>query len=167
MDLLGREDVGIVGAKSYYQDDTICNAGIVIGAGNCISNLFEGINKNENGYFGREKIIQNMNAVSGICLMTDINTFLEAGGFSEEFSNKFNDIDFCLKVRSLGKLIVYNSSVELIYLKDKLNNQISEIDLNIFKEKWKDLKDEYYNKNFSLKNAQCEIDYEKKFNTIK
>ena len=53
MDLLGREDVGVVGAKSYYQDDTICNAGIVIGAGNCISNLFEGRNKIEKGYVGR------------------------------------------------------------------------------------------------------------------
>lgn len=160
--MLGREDVGVVGAKVYYQNDTICNAGIVVGAGNCVSNLFEGINKSENGYFGREKIIQNMNAVSGLCMMTDIKTFLEVKGFSEEFSNKLNDIDYCLKVRALGKLIVYNSVVELLYLKDNYNSEISDSDVKKFNEKWKEkinAGDEYYNKNFSLKNAQCEINY--------
>jgi len=156
-----REDVGVVGAKTYYQDDTICNAGIVVGAGKCASNLFEGINKNENGYFGREKIIQNMNAVSGLCMMIDINVFREVGGFSEEFSNELNDVDFCLKIRKLKKLIVYNSEVQLLYLKDKQSNTISDSDVNRFNEKWKEkinVRDEYYNQNFSLKNAQCEID---------
>ena len=34
--------------------------------------------------------------------------FEEVGGFTEELSVAFNDVDLCLKVRETGRLIVYD-----------------------------------------------------------
>lgn len=150
-----REDVGIVGTRAYYEDDKTHNAGIVVGTENGASHLFEGLDKNKNGYFGREKIIQNMNAVSSICMMIDVKLYNNLDGFLEEYTSSLKYVDFCLNARKLNKLIVYNSTVEVIYMGEKEN--ISKEEIFKFNQKWKDFKDEYYNTNFSLKDAQCEI----------
>ena len=106
-----REDVGIVGVRVYYEDNKTHNAGMVVGTENGVSYLFEGLDKNKNGYFGREKLIQNMNAVSSICMMIDANLY---SSLSDEFTSSLKYVDLCLKVRKLNKLIVYNSTVEVV-----------------------------------------------------
>ncbi len=150
-----REDVGIVGVRVYYEDNKTHNAGMVVGTENGVSYLFEGLDKNKNGYFGREKLIQNMNAVSSICMMIDANLY---SSLSDEFTSSLKYVDLCLKVRKLNKLIVYNSTVEVVYVVEKEN--ISKEEIDKFNQKWKDFKDEYYNTNFSLKDARCEIKVE-------
>lgn len=42
-------------------------------------------------------------------MMVDRKAFEEVGGFREEFKVGLNDVDFCLKVRKTGKLVVYNA----------------------------------------------------------
>lgn len=158
-----KENVGVVGARIYNEDTTTYNAGYVINLENGFCALNKGLKKDENGYFGREKLIQNLNAVSGNCLMTNLETFKQVNGFSREFSKEFSAVDYCLKVRKQNKLIVYNSTVELAKFENEID--IENIDeKNRFLEKWKEKlekQDEYYNKNFDQKSGLYEIRIDK------
>ena len=110
-----REDVGIVGAKLIYEDDTIAHAGIVLGFGGAFGYVFRGKSRYIAGYESRVICAQDYSAVSGACMMVKRSVYEEAGGMTEEFSNRFHDIDFCLKARKAGWLVVYNPYAEGYY----------------------------------------------------
>ena len=102
-----REDVGIAGARLLYEDDTIQHAGVVIGFGGIAGHTFIGFHKSENSYFNRAMCAQDYSAVTAACMMSKRSVFDAVGGFTEELAVAFNDIDYCMKVRKLGKLVVY------------------------------------------------------------
>jgi len=167
-----REDVGAVGAKLYYPDETIQHAGIIVGVRTVAAHMFRGLSKQKEGYFGREDLIQNMNAVTAACIMTKKSIYDEVGFMNENFAVAFNDIDFCLKIRQAGKLIVYNPFVELWHYESKTRGDDNAPDkierfqkeINLFLETWKDMLskgDEYYNKNFSLESDMYDIETKK------
>lgn len=61
-----REDIGVVGTKIYYNYEAkrVQNAGIVLDKENGFIELFNDFVESKFGYFGRENLIQNLNAVS-------------------------------------------------------------------------------------------------------
>ena len=156
-----RSDVGIVGAKLYYPDDTVQHAGVVVGLGGIAGHIMNGIDRNEPGYMMKALIKQDVSAVTAACLMVKRSVFDEVGGLEEELKVAFNDVDFCLKVREKGYMIVYNPDVELYHYESKSRGMEdtpekiarfgSEIDY--MRKKWNDVLehgDPFYNKNFSL-----------------
>ena len=121
-ELLGyarRDDVGIVGARLLYQDDTIQHAGVVIGFGGIAGHTFIGLHQAENSYFHRAMCAQDYSAVTAACMMSKRSLFDQVGGFREELAVAFNDIDYCLKIRSLGKKVVYNPYALLYHYESK------------------------------------------------
>lgn len=114
-----REDVGIVGAKLCYEDDTIQHAGVVVGLGGVAGHAFVGAPRYDAGYQKRILCAQNYSAVTAACLMVKHSIYKEVGGLTEEFEVAFNDIDFCMKVLELGKRIVYNPYAELHHYESK------------------------------------------------
>lgn len=52
---------------------------------------------------GRMVCVQEMSAVTAACMLVKASVFREVGGFDEELKVAFNDIDFCMKVRSVGQ----------------------------------------------------------------
>lgn len=104
-----RDDVGIVGAKLLYEDDTIQHAGVVIGFGGYAGHIFNGNPADDYGFTMRAIINNNYSAVTAACLMTKRSVFDLVGGFEEQFRVACNDVDFCLKVRKAGYLVVYNA----------------------------------------------------------
>ena len=114
-----REEVGIAGARLLYADDTIQHAGVVIGFGGIAGHTFIGLHKAENSYFHRAMCAQDYSAVTAACLMTKKSVFEAVGGLSTELAVAFNDIDFCLKIREQGHLIVYDPYVELYHYESK------------------------------------------------
>src|SRR5262249_14696059 len=60
------------------------------------------------GYLNYANVIRNYSAVTAACLMTRRELFDEVGGFDERnFAISYNDVDFCLRLRARGYLIVY------------------------------------------------------------
>lgn len=114
-----REDVGAVGAKLYYPDDTIQHAGVVIGIGGIAGHWNSRRPRNDPGFMGRAILTQNFSAVTGACLMVSRQKFLEAGGFDENLAVAFNDVDFCLKLREEGLLNVWTPYAELYHYESK------------------------------------------------
>lgn len=153
--------VGVVGAKLYYPDNTIQHAGIVIGIGGIAGNMFTGMSRSFTGYLHKASIQQDLSAVTAACMMVERHAFEKVKGFEEDLAVAFNDVDFCLKIRKAGYLVVYNPNVELYHYesktrgkedtKEKLKRFQSEIDY--MKERWSQILeqgDPYYNVNFSL-----------------
>lgn len=52
-------------------------------------------------------------------MMVKKEAFDKVGGLSTDLAVAFNDIDFCLKVRDAGYLVVYNPYVELYHYESK------------------------------------------------
>jgi len=98
-----RPEIGAVGAKLYYANDTIQHAGVVLGIGGVAGHSHKYFPKDHHGYFSRLKIIQNYSAVTAACLLVRKSVYEEVGGLDEEnLKVAFNDVDFCLKVLEKG-----------------------------------------------------------------
>ncbi|MCR4618382.1 MAG: glycosyltransferase [Lachnospiraceae bacterium] len=162
-----RGDVGIVGAKLIYPDESVQHAGILLGFRGYAQHVFVGIGRNEFGFMVRARINCNYNAVTGACLMVSKEDFDAVKGFSEDFPVAGNDVDFCLKVRKLEKLVVYNAFSEWYHYESKsrgyedspekaerFNREVAH-----FREIWGDRisRDEYYNANFDMENGPYEL----------
>lgn len=166
-ELLGyamREDVGAVGARLYFEDDTIQHAGVVIGFGGIAGHTFVNQRREELGYFARAMCQQNYSAVTAACMLTRTEDFRSVGGLTEELSVAFNDIDYCMKLREKGKLIVYNPYAEAHHYESKSRGAEDTPEKKLrfhreilwFGERWQKILDEgdpYYNPNLTLDRA--------------
>ena len=163
-ELLGlgqRSEVGAVGCLLCYGNNTVQHGGVIMGIGGIAGHAHKHFYCDEPGYFGRLQIVQNLSAVTAACMLVRKSVFDEVGGFSEELSHAFNDVDLCLKIRKKGYLIVYTPFARLYHYESisrgfenssaKRERFIREI--NYMQERWHDeLKkgDPYYNPNLSL-----------------
>ncbi len=166
-ELLGfcqREDVGIAGARLLYEDDTIQHAGVVIGFGGIAGHTFIGLHRAENSYFHRAMCAQDYSAVTAACMMTKKSVFDAVGGLSTELAVAFNDIDYCMKVRTLGKLVVYAPYALLYHYESKsrgLEDTPEKVErfnreVALFHRKWPEILekgDPYYNPNLTLRKS--------------
>lgn len=159
-----RKNVVAVGAKLYYPDNTVQHAGIVVGIGGKVrgiaANMFVGLPRGLGGYLHKANIQMNYSAVTAACLMVSKCAYEEVGGFDEKLKVAFNDVDFCLKLRELGKLIVYCPFVEAYHYESKSRGQEDtpeklerfQGEIEYMRTKWIDILkqgDPYYNPNFS------------------
>lgn len=156
-----RKEVGAVGAKLIYPDNTIQHAGCVVGMGGIAGNMFVNMPAERTGYLHKASILQDMSCVTAACMMMKKSVFLEAGGFTEELAVAFNDVDLCLKVRSHGHLIVYDPYVKLYHYESKSRGTEDsdekvrrfQTEIEYMRCHWLDILrngDPYYNKNLSL-----------------
>lgn len=114
-----RPEVGAVGARLYYPDDTVQHAGIIIGIGGVAGSVFVGMKRGYTGYMHRAAIQQDLSAVTAACMMMKRSVFEEVDGLEEKLKVAFNDVDLCLRIREKDYLIVYDPYVELYHYESK------------------------------------------------
>lgn len=115
-----RPEIGCVGAKLYFDDDTIQHAGVFVGVCGIASHPYRGFEKGEFGYFGRLRVTQNLSAVTAACLAVKRSIAMEVGGFDEtSLKIALNDVDFCLKVHAAGYYNVWTPFAELYHFESK------------------------------------------------
>jgi len=113
-------DVGCVGAKLYYADDTIQHAGCVLGVGGVADHAWRGRSRHDPCYFGQASIVRNCSAVTAACLVVRKAVFDEVGGLDEVgLKIAFNDIDFCMRVSKAGYANVFTPYAELYHLESQ------------------------------------------------
>ena len=165
-----REDVGIVGAKLLYPNDKIQHAGVIIGMGpsRTAGHIFYNFPRDQFVYAGRTQTTQDLSAVTAACMMTKKSLYTRLHGLDEKFLVAFNDIDYCLRMRELGKLVVYNAYVEMYHYesqtrgsdKNSENKKRFSEEVKIFKKRWGEILkkgDPYYNPNLSLSRSDCSL----------
>ena len=156
-----RPDIGAVGAKLYYPDETIQHAGIIVGICGVAGHGHKHFPARAFGYHGRLQMIQNVSAVTGACLMLRAALFREMRGFDESFELiAYHDIDFCLKLRQQGFLIVWTPYAELYHYESKTRGDEDspkkqarfQLEYAAFQRKWERVLhggDPYYNPNLT------------------
>ena len=111
-----RSEVGCVGAKLYYPNDTIQHAGIIIGLGGYAGHSHKMHPRSDPGYFNRLSTVQNISAVTGACLMIKKELYTSIGGMDEvNFKVAYNDVDFCLRVMEQGYFNIFTPFAELYH----------------------------------------------------
>lgn len=111
-----RPEVGIVGAKLLYPDGSVQHAGVVLGLRGPADHVFLRAPMDAGGYMQRLEVDQNYSAVTAACLMVRKSLYHELGGLDEQlFQVSYNDVDFCLRVRQAGYLVVWTPHALLMH----------------------------------------------------
>jgi glycosyltransferase involved in cell wall biosynthesis len=111
-----RPDVGAVGAKLYYPDDTVQHGGVIVGICGVAGHSHKHTARGNSGYFRRLCVTQNLSAVTGACLVVRKDNYLRVGGLeTEALTVAFNDVDFCLKLCEIGLRNVWTPHAELYH----------------------------------------------------
>ena len=140
-----RPQIGCVGAKLYYPNDTIQHAGIIMGIGGVAGHAHKYFPRNDYGYFGRLRLVSEFSAVTAACLFIKRDLFIKAKGFDEKnLPVAFNDVDLNLKVNALNYKNIYTPFAELYHhesasrgLDDNLVKQKRELrEIRYMKKKW-------------------------------
>jgi GT2 family glycosyltransferase len=155
-----RDDIGCVGARLWYPDDTLQHGGVIVGLGGVAGHSHKYLPKNDAGYMGRAVVPQALSAVTAACLMIKRNVYMQVNGLDEDLRVAFNDVDFCLRVRDAGYRNVWTPFAEMYHHEsasrghednpEKIARFNGEIDF--MKKRWgnKLLNDPYYSPNLTL-----------------
>jgi O-antigen biosynthesis protein len=156
-----RPEVGAVGARLLWPNDTVQHAGIVLGVGGVVEHAFRGFPAEDPGVFKQLQVTRNYSCVTGACLLTRRDVFIEVGGFDEErLPMTFNDVDLCLKMRRAGYLIVYTPFAKLYRHESAGHPRLAEPrEAGFMRERWPELlqRDPYYNPNLSRERADFSL----------
>lgn len=154
-----RPEIGAVGARLWYPNNTIQHAGLILVAG-LAAHAHLGKKRGDNGYFGRAGLIQAYSAVTGACLCIRRQLFEESGGFDESLAVAFNDVDFCLRLHAMGYRNLYTPYAELYHHESATRGYEDtpekmarfKKEAQILLERWMPLlmNDPYYNPNLTL-----------------
>lgn len=111
-----RPEIGCVGAKLYYSNDTLQHGGVILGIGGVGGHSHKHFPRQHPGYFSRLLLTQSLSAVTAACLLIRKETFDLVSGLDEEnLKVAFNDVDFCLKVREAGFRNLWTPYAELYH----------------------------------------------------
>lgn len=168
-----RSDVGAVGAKLYYFDDTIQHAGVCLGMGGVASHYYQNTNRKSTGYMGRLLYAQNVSAVTGACMLLRREVWDEMQGLDEGLAVAYNDVDLCMRIRQAGRLIVWTPFAELYHYESKSRGREDtpekrkrfNAETIRFRLRWKKEMaqgDPYYNPNLALNRTDSSVTVELK-----
>ncbi len=154
-----RPEIGAVGARLWYPNNTIQHAGLVLVAG-LAAHAHHGRKRGDHGYFSRASLIQSLSAVTAACLCVRRAVLDEVGGFDEALAVAFNDVDLCLRIQAAGYRNLYTPYAELYHHEsasrgyedtpEKMARFQKEAD--ILRGRWMPvlMNDPYYNPNLTL-----------------
>lgn len=111
-----RPDIGCVGAKLYYPNDSVQHGGVILGLGGIAGHAHRFFPRAHPGYQNRLSLVQNLSAVTAACLLVRREVYEEVSGLNEEeLTVAYNDVDFCLKVRERGYRNLWTPFAELYH----------------------------------------------------
>lgn len=108
-------DVGAVGAKLFFADGSIQHAGVVLGIGQVAGHVHGFDAPSASGYLNRLQFSHEFSALTCACFVLRREVFVRADYFSEDLAVAYNDVDFCLKIRSAGFRNIWAFDARLIH----------------------------------------------------
>ena len=158
-----QENVGAVGARLWYPDETLQHGGVILGIGGWAGHSHKGFLKGSPGYVGRMSLISGFSAVTGACLVVRKDLYTKHGGLNEvDLKVSCNDVDLCLRLRESGLRNVWTPYAELYHhesatrgyedtpeKKERFSGEVA-----YMRKRWGDLflHDPAYNDNLTLDN---------------
>ena len=156
-----RPNVGAVGAKLLWPNGMVQHAGVVLGLHGLAGHTGNDWYKDDAGYFGYNQITRSVSAVTAACLLCYRDDYWAVGGLDEnDFPVNFNDVDFCLKLRKMGKRTIWTPEAQLRHAEsasrgaDRTPDRRGRVvrEQNRLMQKWHQwiIDDPYYNPNLNL-----------------
>ena len=141
---LGLPNVGLVGGLLVFPDFSIQHGGHVFVDG-IPTHLGYGESSLEVGLYDLV-VDREASGVTGALMFQLKSTWQAVGGFSTTLPLAFNDVDYCLKVRSVGYSIVQANSVTAFHYESSTRNPGTEQwELDFLQYRWRDaLSDDGY-----------------------
>jgi GT2 family glycosyltransferase len=159
-----RPEVGIVGAKLLYPDDTIQHAGVVLGPFAGSVHVFKRYPAGNPGFFDLPDVVRNCSAVTFACALIDRAVFDEIGGLDEvKLPVAFNDTDFCLRARDAGFDVLYTPHATLYHHESVTKTVIAHPhEIEYLRERWGHViaHDPYYNPNLTRNGDDASLNME-------
>jgi GT2 family glycosyltransferase len=159
-----RPDVGIVGAKLLYPDDTIQHAGVILGPFGGSVHVFKRLQGDNPGFFDLPDVIRNISAVTFACALIDRAVFEAIGGLDEvNLPVAFNDTDFCLRAREAGYEVIYTPHACLHHHESVTKVVIAHPhEIEFLREHWGHVidHDPYYNPNLTRQAEDARLNME-------
>ncbi len=151
-------DVGGVGVKLLFPDQTIQHAGVIVGPKRCHHAFYAAVSTIPNCF---AQSVREVSAVTAACMMISKSVFHAVCGFDERFKVGFNDIDLCMRIREKGYRIIYTPYAVLYHYESVTRGKakVSD-DWNRFEERWDFMMkqgDPFYNLNLST--ARCDFSH--------
>lgn len=113
---LMRPGVGAVGAKLLWPNGMVQHGGVLLGVGNVAGHYGNRLADADWGDHGRNQLTQQVSGVTAACLFMHKRDYLAVGGMDgRTFPVAFNDVDLCLKLRQLGKTILWTPHARLLH----------------------------------------------------
>ena len=164
VELAQRPDVGIVGAKLLYPDDTIQHAGVVLGPFGGSVHVFKRLPGDDPGFFDLPDVARNVSAVTFACAVIDRGVFEAIGGLDEtNLPVAFNDTDFCLRARDAGYEVLYTPHATLYHHESVTKVVIAHPhEIEFLRERWGHIidHDPYYNPNLTRQGEDARLNME-------
>lgn len=94
--------VGAVGAKLWYPNSNNIQHAGVYNLALTPEHMLMGMTDDQDYYFGKNILVQDVIAVTAACLLLKKSLFDAVGGFCEELSVSYNDVDLCFSIYEKG-----------------------------------------------------------------
>lgn len=133
----GHPGIGAVGGRLLWEDGRLQHVGVFFENGGFPGHPYRGFSGEFGGYSNCVLVAQNLLAVTGACLMTPRDAFEEVGGLTTTFPNNYNDIDYCLKLRTKGLRVVYDPDTVLYHFESSSrSSDVDDWELEAIVERW-------------------------------
>ena len=163
-----RPEIGAVGALLVYPSQKIQHCGVVLDIGIVAGHIYRGKSVNHPSGLNETRLQRNVSALTAACLMVERKKFFEVGGFEEKMKVVFNDVEFCIKLMSLGYRNIYTPYAKIMHYEsitrgeedtpEKVMRAVDEI--LFIRNKWGIeyfKKDKYYNANLTRKDESGDL----------
>lgn len=165
-----RPEIGAVGAKLVFANQTISNFGIVLGIKNLVGFSHYRTRRSSADNLARAQVVHNVSAVTSGCFAVRRALFQSVGGFDAgNFPDGLFEIDFCLRLLDKNYRHLVTPYAELISTKNSLMENFvfdlrrgkSSASAPVFKQKWSKLfeRDPLYNQNLTLKREDFSLSF--------
>ena len=114
---------GAIGSKLLYSNQTIQHAGIVICRDLLPRHAYRGFQSGHRAVC-RSRRLQ---AVTAACMLVRHKTFNGVGGFDSGFTNGFEDVDFCLRLKAAGHEVHYCAESVLVHFEAATRGEDAEL----------------------------------------
>lgn len=159
--LAARPGIGAVGARLWYEDQTLQHGGVLLGIGEVAAHVLKGLPRGQGGPAARALRLQAYQAVTGACIVVRKSTYLAVGGLDEEaFAVSCNDVDFCLKLAARGLVNLWTPHADWYHFEsvsrgrdhDPVKKQRYLREAAVMKQRWSHwlAADPFYNPNLSI-----------------
>lgn len=147
----GLPGIGAVGGKLLLEDGRLQHVGVGF-EGGLPGHPYRGFHNDVPGYANAVRIARNALAVTGACLMTRRELFEEVGGLTTTLPVNYNDVDYCLKLRTRGKRVVYDPDLVMYHFESSSrSSDVEDWEKDLLRDRWLQLTavDPYSNPNLS------------------